>query len=68
MSLKKHLTDNYSIYQYFYKYISVGLNMQKIKSYQQNVGYIEKSPIFATPIQKGGKTADVAQLARARDL
>ena len=42
--------------------------MQKIKSYQQNVGYIEKSPIFATPIQKGGKTADVAQLARARDL
>ena len=38
------------------------------KNNQQSVGRITKSYIFASPFEKMGKTADVAQLARARDL
>ena len=38
------------------------------ESYQQGVGRIAKSYIFAAPLKKGPYFADVAQLARARDL
>ena len=38
------------------------------ENYQQPVGRIAKSYIFAAPLKKGDQTADVAQLARARDL
>ena len=34
----------------------------------RGVGHIIKSYIFALPLKTWGKTADVAQLARARDL
>ena len=41
---------------------------RKSQNHQQGVGYIAKSYIFASAFEIGDKTADVAQLARARDL
>ena len=38
------------------------------KKYQINVWFIRKIHIFATPFEKVTDIADVAQLARARDL
>ena len=38
------------------------------KKYQENLGNIIKSYTFAIALEKGDKIADVAQLARARDL
>ena len=51
-----------------YQTIFIDFQGKYRENYQKHVGCIVKSYIFASPLKKEGKTADVAQLARARDL
>ena len=74
---KEKLQAGCSLQPRWNRMLEMGISIQTIlaniiggsqKNYQQGVGRIRKSYIFASPLRTGLNFADVAQLARARDL